>query len=158
MSLSKIAWHALVSFCSLQKSLPWVKNLINYIDKDCSFMIGENYEFNCQVTNPRFIGYMPFTSLHTFYCSKGNNNSTIPRVNKDAIVCVILCLGPSPSSKHEKDWHFQLSRGRKLVGNKLIAPEKVYIYSPESLDLKLVGYPKNYLLLSFFIEKFVGCL
>jgi len=128
--LSSIAWHYLKSYCNTYPKCSNAKLIIEFIKKKCNFVTENELEvdFQFKKKSHKMIGNTPFTSLHICYWLDNENFLTVTRVNKDALVCVMICFGPKESKSNTfvkfKDHNSLKESQTKLRG------ETIYVYWP----------------------------
>ena len=151
--LSAIAWDYLNSFCGGNNGVKWCHGITDFIGKNCRFYDGDfKIYFKSESESHAFVGNTPFTSCHVYYWMNKKEHVEFLWNNADAIACVLLCFGPSKENvgrvppvklNNSNSW-------TKLIN---LETEHMFVYSPKKWKLKFSGIPKNYLLLSFFVDE-----
>ena len=152
--LSSIAWHYLKSYCEIFNcsNAKCVNNILK--DRYEFLTVDElKVDFMPGKKNHKMIGNTPFTSLHICYWFDIDESLSVTRVNKDALVCVMICFGPK-GNESKTVLKFKSYKSSKESETKLQG-ETIYVYWPQKYSMTVSGIPTNYLLLSFYIEESV---
>lgn len=153
VQLSSIAWHYLESYCYTFSKCPHAKCVKDFIREQYAFLTVDELkvDFEFGKKNHEMIGNNPLTSLQICCWFDIDDFLNYVRVNRDALVCVMLVFGLE-KNKSKIVLKFKDYNSTKQSQTKL-QEETIYINWPKKCSLTVSGIPKNFLLLSFYINE-----